>query len=322
MTQHQKLVLSSSRMVLTVALMTGLLFAVTIAPAAVGLDPLAQTLQITNTGQPHSVTGNPLFVTSNGASFSGMGKGTLVKFDISFPMIPIQREIMRGLDRPADVVCGPDGRLYFVDWSRGKVYRTDQEGRNLTELAAITGPQGVTFGRDGNLYISANDGIWRLRGGMGPAERVASAYTESAGGLVFLTQGSFAGDLIAVDSAENSVVRFPAPNFDRPVDFITKALDDPIGIAVNSRGEVFVASFNSKKIQHYSTEGAFLETLGARITLRPYRPIHLEFGPDDTLYIAEWGDFAGQGWIARISTPAGELTLISALVDAWGVGLC
>jgi len=328
MTRHQKLVLSSSRMVLTVALVTGLLFVVTIAPAAVGLNPLAQTLQITNTGQPHSIAGNPLFVTSNGASFSGKGKGTLVKFDISFPMIPIQREIVRGLDRPADAVCGADGQVYFVDWSRGKVYRVDRDGRKVTELATVNRPEGVTFGPDGNLYVSANDGIWRLRGGAGPAEQVASAYSgleESnprAGGLVFLTHGPFAGDLLAVDSAGNRVVRFPAPNFDRPVDFITKALDDPIGVAVNSRGEVFVANFNSKKIQHYSTEGAFLETLGARIQLRPYRPIHLEFGPDDTLYVAEWGDYVGEGWIAHISTPAGELTLISTLVDAWGVGLC
>lgn len=271
---------------------------------------------------PPPRVGNPLFVTSNGASFSGTGHGGLFKVDISNLLIPIKTEIVRALDVPADAVCSPEKRIYFAEAYRGKIYRVDPDGRNLTELAAVNRPEGVTFNTNGDLYVSADSGIWRLRRGVGPAEKIASAYSDSAGGLVFLTHGRFAGDLVAVDASGNRVLRFPAPNFNQPVDFITRELDWPIGIALNSKGEVFVGNFNSKKIQHFSAEGTFLETLGERIQLRLYRPIHLEFGPDDTLYAAEWGDYVGQGWIARISTPSGELIMITSIVDAWGVGLC
>ena len=254
-------------------------------------------------------TGNLLFATSNGASFSSKGHSTLVKIDISFPLIPVKREIVRGLDRPADAVCGPDGLIYFADRARGKIYRVDQDGRSLTELAYIQNPEGVTFGPDGHFYVSADSGIWCLPGGKGPAEHIAPAltgeeeegYEPRAGGLVFLTRGPFAGDLLMVDAAGNRVLRFAASDFNQPVEFITRQLDFPLGIAVNSRGQVFVTNFQSKKIQIYSPDGAFVETLGAGIRLRPYRPIYTEFGPDDILYLTEWGDYVGQGWVARIT---------------------
>jgi hypothetical protein len=300
---------------------------ITITAPGADNSPFAVNVSLTLTPAPTPprppIAGNPLFVTSNGASSTGSGNGTLVKVDISSPLVPLKTEIVSHLDSPTDAVCGgKDGPVYFGDGASGKVYRVDQDGRNLTTLATVSAPEGLTLSPGGDLYISALDGIWRIPGGQGAAEHLAPAYSERPGGLVFLTRGPFAGDLLAVDAQGNRVVRFPAPQFNQPINFITTGLDGPLGIAVNSQGEVFVGNFNSKKIQHYSADGTFLEILGEKLQLRPYRPIHLEFGPDDTLYAAEWGDFAGQGWIASIATPGGQLTLITALVDAWGVGLC
>jgi sugar lactone lactonase YvrE len=271
------------------------------------------------------LVGNPLFVAANGASFSGTGNGTLVKIDISVPF-PFPTTIVKGLDSPADAVCGPDKKIYFADWFSGRIYRVEQDGRNLTVLATVTSPQGVTFSDSGDLYVSAADGIWRLRGGRGPVEKVAryttsSNFLQGAGGLIFIPQGPFAGDLLVVDTGRNRVVRFPAPNFDRAVDFITTGLDRPIGIAVNSQGEIYVSNFASRQINRYNYRGEFLGVLGEQIGLNVYRPIHMEFGPDDTLYTAEWGDFVGEGWVARINI-SGELAVIIAIVDAWGLALC
>jgi hypothetical protein len=83
-----------------------------------------------------------------------------------------------GLDCPWGLVFGPDGHLYVANFDDdpatiASVLRYHgQTGAFLGAFVApgsggIDGPEGLTFGPDGNLYVASNNGVLRYNGSTG-----------------------------------------------------------------------------------------------------------------------------------------------------------
>jgi len=68
-------------------------------------------------------------------------------------------------------------------------------------------------------------------------------------------------------------------------------LSTPIGIAINSRGEIFIAEANRRRILKFNPDGDFVTALPGS----QYIPIHLELDSSDNLYVTNWGLYIGEG---------------------------
>ena len=86
---------------------------------------------------------------------------SLGKLTVSFDRALISRE---------NSIAGPDGEIYVSDNLRNEVLRYDgvtglfSDVVINTENDQLRGPSYLTFGPDGNLYVSSDDKIFRFNG--------------------------------------------------------------------------------------------------------------------------------------------------------------
>ena len=199
------------------------------------------------------------------------------------------------LQYPADVDIGPDGSLYIADTNNHRIRRVTPDGIISTmagtgtqgyfgdggpaDQAPLTGPNGVTLGPDGSLYIS-EVGVHRIR-------RVApdGIITSVAGGYA-----GYSGDGGPADQAR---------------------LHLPVGITIGLDGNLYIADALNQRIRRIGPDGiittmagagtqGYLRDGGPADQTRLFRPMNVTFGPDGSLYIAE---VAGNR-IRRVSPPA------------------
>jgi len=212
--------------------------------------------------------------------------GTVTR--VSFPMpfhpghsIVTQTVIATGLTSAEGLACGSHRRLHVaqsgVFGGTRQIIRMDQNGANQTVmcdfatspgLAASGGPEGLSFGppsaKSQRLFFNttlssgfSNTGVWRM--GASPIQVMQPGPSNEVGGATaFLTMGPFAGDLLALDEGDNKVVRVPSPfTAAQPgIDFIT-SLTGPVGLAVNSAGNVFVSNTDGT-IAQFAPDGTSL----------------------------------------------------------------
>ncbi len=195
-------------------------------------------------------------------------------------------EIVKNLTGPAnDIVCGPDGRLYVKDFVRegdrfaSRIVRFNQDGTGETLMAkvptlAISSMVFSTNGKD--LYFGSHNGggIWRLKGAdpENQPEQILrnSAFQQPDGRIrsirpyALLNAGPFKGDMLIIDgltstgSQGNRVLRAKAPDFTALETFIPSVSNFvPSGVAVNSKGEVFVTHFDGQngRVLKYAPDG-------------------------------------------------------------------
>ncbi|HEX8924935.1 MAG TPA: hypothetical protein VF786_04045, partial [Terriglobales bacterium] len=147
---------------------------------------------------------------------------------------------------------------------------TCTSGGNATTCP--TGPEGPSFLRVNtiDLYFNThgtNTGVWKIAGIASassncgtncPVAQVVPTFGASASGEG--TEFDIFGNLLAVDSADNQVLRATAPAFSSTQPFITTNLSSPFGVALNTCGDILVAS--GKYVNRYnSSNGAFIDRL-------------------------------------------------------------
>jgi len=64
---------------------------------------------------------------------------------------------------PQEIVQGPDQAVWFTEFAAGKIGRMTPDGQ-LTEvdLGSESSPMGIDAGPDGNLWVTASEGVWRI----------------------------------------------------------------------------------------------------------------------------------------------------------------
>jgi hypothetical protein len=193
-----------------------------------------------------------------------------------------QTVIATGMSSAEGIVCGPDQYLHIarsgVYGGPSEISTIDQYGwadgnipfSQLPALASSGGPGGLAFQPiTGAMFFTttlsnglSNTGIWGMVNHsvaqvMEPF--AANGSSNGGGAAAFLSAGPYAGDLIALDIANQKVVRI-APPFtpaQAGIDFITTNLVGPGGLALNSAGNIFVSNSDGT-IEQFGTDGTYL----------------------------------------------------------------
>ena len=188
---------------------------------------------------------------------------------------------------PNDLCFGPDGALYMTDsgvrqpeWARrradpkwdpanerpdGRVYRIDLKGRTITKLdSGLPFANGIAFGPDGNLYVSA-----------------------TLSGMVYRYQWRN-GEIVGGREEFGSVVDPEAP----------PGYKGPDGMAFGADGRLYVAVVGQGDVTVLGPDGAVVD----RIPTEGKSPTNVAFGPpgEKKIYVTEQG--IGQMEVFQVDT--------------------
>lgn len=227
---------------------------------------------------------------------------------------------------PSNVGGSPAYYLYACDPTHNKIIRFDPNNVAAPEVVyAGNGAPGTLQQPQCGRFDSANDlivnskvpgsGAWKIAG--------VASIPLGAGGFSAPTQlgtaisaaqvgegitGKIVGDLLSVDQVDNEVVRsviqLPASNqtgysFGPSSPFIVANLMNPVGIARDNSGLVYVSEHTSNKkgnVQLFDSTGKFLTTCVSASTFGNQQPNFLAITEDGTLYIATASSTSGTVW--------------------------
>ncbi len=272
------------------------------------------------------------------------GEGGVLRLELNAaqPSSSTVTEIVTGLTGPENIACGPDRRLYVQDVVRvgsgfvSRIVRYNKDGSTpqviIKEDPAIRA-YAMTFASNGDLYFGAFGsqfgGIARLKGAdpANPIERVIPTQTlkYGPGAIAFINAGPFKGDLLIVDSGRSSgrILRAKAPDFSDITDFAFEASSfRPSGVAVNSKGEVFVAHFHQSdgRVYRYSPDGSRQDTIDAINFAN-----QLAIDSTDTVWMTNAVFFSNgsiQGGLWRLAPNATSDPVLDKKVIVRGVTVC
>jgi DNA-binding beta-propeller fold protein YncE len=214
-----------------------------------------------------------------------------------------------GLDSPRGVAVSPDGSVYVADLSNGRIAEFDKSGafvRNIGKLGPEPGkakagefnePSGVAAAPDGSIYVADawNGRIQHLTAEGKPLGEFGGArYSFYSPRNVTVDQ---AGNLYVADTG-NSMVKILDPSGK-----LLKSIggrgsgggqfNEVFGVAVNSRGEIFVADPGNKKLHKFSALPAcdFIKDIKVPgwQTSPPFWP-HVACDKQDFVYVVDPGN--------------------------------
>lgn len=211
-----------------------------------------------------------------------------------------------GLDRPAGLALDAQDRLLVAEEHAGIVTRVEVSGARTIVAAGIKAPRWLALGPDGSLYVTAHrllapDGPDPSEGreilrvdGQGQTSVVATGIRRLEGVaavgqmLVATSKG-----LASASGATGTVLAFPIlpdGTLGSPATWVTTSLKQPVGIAPDALGAVYVSSKEltaetdpvKRAIGKIHADGrltAFAESLDD--------PQGLALAPDGSLYLAD-----------------------------------
>jgi sugar lactone lactonase YvrE len=215
--------------------------------------------------------------------------------------------LLRG---PTGVAVGPDGSIYVADYHNYRVRRISTEG-NITTIAgtgaagslgdggpatsARTVPGGLATDAEGNLYIAECE-----------QERVRKVATDG-------TITTFAGTGAAGFSGDKG----PATSAN---------LHCPIGAAVDSKGDLFIADRENHRVRKVSPGGTITTFAGSGLesplgeggppTSAGMAPEGGAIDAQDNLYIAD----IGHGPVRKVTSDGSEISTVAGSGTAGPVG--
>ncbi len=182
-----------------------------------------------------------------------------------------------GLDWPNEMTFGQLGELYVSSRSTNSVLRYDATGNflgvfvgddpettNVDESGGLNGPEGLTFGDDGQLYVasSATHSILRYDGSTG---QWMDAFVPSrSGGLAWPHGVVFrAGQLYVTGAATDAVLRYDVDGqfMDEFAPAGSGGLDNPRDLAFGNNGMLYVNSGGTNEVLAYGDQPAAVFTV-------------------------------------------------------------
>ncbi len=205
---------------------------------------------------------------------------------------------------PYGVAVDSAGNVFIADRSNDRIQKFTSNGVYLTGWGDFNWPIGVALDiNNGNVYVadSGNDRIQKF----------------TANGTFVVKWGEFGagdgqfddpcgvavdkdGNVYVADSRNNRIQIFSLSydEFDNPIYTLVKILDkgvnneallNPIGVAVDSLGNIYVAENNAQRIQKFNKEGQYITHWGELGSdEKQFRNPHLiTVDKDDNIYVAD-----------------------------------
>jgi streptogramin lyase len=201
--------------------------------------------------------------------------------------------------RMNSVAVAPNGDVYAVCGALGSVYRFDgQSGAYKGEvIRGLDKPDGLTFGPDGNLYVTNNTAVLRYspEGKVLPGtEQIGAVFAsgplQAAAGLTFGPDG----DLYVTSQGTWSVLRYDGQHGTFKGVFCSADLRSPSELAFGADGHLYVAStagagFKAGEGYVAKFDGATGKALG-RLSPEASGALGLVFGPKNALFVSDYWD--------------------------------
>ncbi len=199
-----------------------------------------------------------------------------------------------------------DGSLYVCDFGRGAVVRIHPDKKSTVVAQKFDGkpidkPNDLAFHRNGSLYFTCpkfkkddpTDWVYRLSTNTGVLTRVAGNMS-SPNGLAFSPDGRW---LYVCESQKNRIVRFAVKGdgtlgaLEAFIDLSFDGAGDPDGMAIDSKGNLWITHYGRHTVLICSSEGKHLKTIALPHT-QDGGPTNIEFAGKDlkTVYITDPGD--------------------------------
>jgi streptogramin lyase len=212
--------------------------------------------------------------------------------------------------------------LYVVDYDGNNVLRYNEANGTFLDTFVSPGsgglqnPRGLSLGRDGNLYVTSNNGVMRYDGTTGsplpaPGQTGATFVPVGSGGLQSAAQLVLGrdGNLYVGSQGNNSVLRYDGTTGDFIDTFVPPGgggLYTPRGFVFGPDGNLYVISQNTV-LRFDGTTGAPLPASGQTGSVFASRNVAslfagLVFGADGNLYV---GDFDHSS-VLRFNGTTGE----------------
>src|SRR5579872_1394993 len=253
------------------------------------------------------------------------------------------------LDFPESVALSPAGELYIADSNNSVIRKVDATGKITTVVgngtfgdsgdggqavsASLSGPEGITFDAVGNLFIAdTGNGVIRKVDTTGTITSVPVTNVPANSGLCIpeaVAQGP-AGVLYVADTCRNEVLKLDSggnltivagnntSGYSGDGGPATGAsLSNPIGIAFDAAGNLFIADEFNSVVREVSTAGIITTAVGngglgfsgdggSGLLATMAQPGALAFDPFGNLYV---GDMTNER-IRRVD-PSGTITTVA-----------
>lgn len=243
-------------------------------------------------------------------------------------------QVVGNLESPGYIICGPDQRLYVRDFAGGgRILRYNQDGSGQKIIVQDPNLQVTTFvfAPNGDLILGTRgQGLWQLKGAdpVNKPEQLLppSTFMHLAQPYAFLTAGPRRGDLLILDSpwsggrgVSNRVLVARAPDFKVAEPFITTTTYWPAGLALNSKGEIFVTMFYDGRIMRYNPDGSVQGTFSA---LEFANQIAID--SQDMVWVtnAVWRGNEVSGGLVRFKPNGSSEWMLDRVVLVRGVAVC
>jgi hypothetical protein len=190
-----------------------------------------------------------------------------------------------GLTDARGVAVAPGGDLFIADFANSDILRFSAGGAFLGVFASgpnVDAPLGVAFGTGGDLFVASagpTSNIARVNGSTGVVTNPSftSGNVLVLGGPQFLT---FGPDLVVTDSAGH-LFRFNATT---GISTFGAGLDNPVGVAFDAAGDLFVAQRISDNVLKFPAGGGAFSIVIPNGAFAG-SPSDLAFGPNGLLYV-------------------------------------
>jgi sugar lactone lactonase YvrE len=212
--------------------------------------------------------------TPNGIAFDSSGNlyvandtsNTVSEFSANGAYLGV---VISGLNQPAGIAIDQFGNVYVASNAGGSIIELQPGGQPFVYASGLNGPNGIAFGPNGNLYVAcgSNDAIVEIGSsgqqvfasanqiGNGPAGVGFTALSQpmdiafDASGNLYVT--NFGNDTIQEFSSTGTAFASSfASNGDPSNPTNAEAIWNPVGLAFDSSGDLFVANYH-----HTGTEG-------------------------------------------------------------------
>lgn len=222
------------------------------------------------------------------------GKGTIHHYSASGADLG---DFASGLSAPSWITADPLGNIYVSEHDGQRVTKFSSTGANLLTITTGFNPGGIRVGADGTIFVVDRLGgkINRYSASGTDLGPFASTALDSADFMTFDAQGNLY--VTGTDFSLLEVVRRFSPTGAYLGDFVS-GFSAPAGIAFDTQGSFYVASFTSNIVQKYSSSGDDLGTFASGDPSGSF--FGIAFDSSGNLYVANFAE----GDI-RLFSPAG-----------------